>query len=96
MVYDFDDCEDKSPPRYHPSFTSQPADPRDLETIVNLLEIAALSLTTATNVSFTKNELLCEAQAFGGEIVLEERDVNIVLPHLGFLKKLPGKRLQLR
>lgn len=95
MVYDFDGCADKSPPSFQQYYP--PADPRDLETIVTLLEMAAISLTTVTKTSFTRDELLREAQAFGGaEVVLREQDVDIVLPRVSFLRKLPGRYLQLR
>ena len=63
----------------------------DLEAIVTLLELAAITLTTDPASRFTYDELLTEARRYGGdEIVLDERDVKIVLPHMRYIKRERG------
>lgn len=75
----------------------KPADPRDLETIVSLMEMAAIGLTTMTSTTFTRDELLREAQAYGGaEVQLREVDFDIVLRHASFIRRVRGRRLRLR
>jgi hypothetical protein len=69
---------------------------RDLETIVTLLEVAALSLTTEEGATFTRERLIKEAREIGGpEIELRDEDIDIVLVKQGFLVKM-GKELRLR
>jgi competence protein ComGF len=71
-------------------------DPRDLETIITMMEIAALSLTKVPGATFTRKELIAEAQRLAGkEIEIQEDDINIVLAKQGFLKRV-GKELSLR
>lgn len=66
--------------------------PRDLEAIVTLLEVAALSLTTEPDATFTLEQLIREARDLGGdEISIEERDVRIVLEKANFLEKVAGE-----
>jgi hypothetical protein len=73
-----------------------PTGPRDLEAIVMLLELGAIYLTQGPDSTFTTDELLAEARRIGGdEIVLDEKDVRIVLGKAGFLKKEAG-RLRLK
>ena len=82
---------------YHPNGAPPTADPRDLETIVSLMELAAISLTTMTNTTFTKDELFREAQAYGGaEVPLHRVDFDIVLSHAKFIRPVRGRRLRLR
>lgn len=77
--------------------TIKAMDSRDLETIIMLLELAAISLTPTPDSQFTREELLREANAYGGDdISLHEIDVDIVLPMVKFLKKVPGKKYQLK
>jgi len=66
--------------------------PTDLEAIVLLLELGAIELTPKADARFTFEQLLAEARRYGGDdIVLDERDVRIVMPFMGkILKKLPG------
>ncbi len=76
------------------------ADPRDLETIVTLLECAAIELSPKKGSTFTFGELFEMASIYGGpEIQLKELDVQIVVSNStgrsGFLKK-QGGRLSLR
>jgi hypothetical protein len=72
------------------------ASPKDLGVIVTLLEVAALSLTTEPESTFTIDELIREAQDIGGNgIQLDRRDVEIVLKKATFLKKM-GKGFCLR
>lgn len=76
--------------------TNKVASPRDLETIITLLEVAALSLTTEEGATFTREQLIREAKATGGEeIDLRDEDIDIVLQKQGFLVKV-GKELRLR
>jgi hypothetical protein len=64
---------------------------QDLEAIVTLLELGAIELTPENGTRFTYEQLLAEARRYGGdEIVLDERDVKIVLPFMKCLKKQPG------
>lgn len=64
----------------------------DLEAIVLLLELSAIDLTPEADTRFTFQQLLDNARNIGGdEIVLDERDVRIVMPFMGkVIKKLPG------
>lgn len=62
---------------------------RDLEAIVTLLELAALTLTPSLGATFTRSELFREAREIGGdEIELEESDLKNVLGKAGFLKNV--------
>ncbi len=62
--------------------------PRDLEVIVSLLEMAAISLSTIEKPEFTKLELFSEAREYAGkELALIDGDMDIVLRHSKFLKK---------
>jgi len=64
------------------------ADARDLETIVTVLEVAALSLTTHPGATFSRARLIAEARRFAGEdLDLQEEDINIVLQKQSFLKR---------
>lgn len=63
--------------------TVEPWDSRDLETIVTLLELAAITLTTKPKAVFTREALIQEAHRYAGpKIRLDERDIGIVLPHM--------------
>ena len=69
---------------------------QDLEAIVTLLEVAALSLTTEPEATFTIEDLVDEARDLGGEEVpIQERDLKIVLGKATFLKKV-GRAYRLR
>ncbi len=69
---------------------------RDLETIITMLEVAALSLTKQPGATFTEKDLIAAARAFAGrDIDIQEGDVKIVLQKQGFLKRV-GKELCLR
>lgn len=57
---------------------TNPSRARDLEAIVTLLEVAALSLTAEPGQTFTVEQLIAEARDIAGEDVLL-RDVKIVL-----------------
>jgi len=64
----------------------------DLEAIVLLLELGAIHLTPDPSARFTFEQLLATVRDIGGdEIVLDERDVRIVMPFMDkMIKKLPG------
>jgi hypothetical protein len=69
-----------------------PSDPRDLEAIMTLLELAAISLTEDPDSSFTMQQLLERARELGGsEVRVDENDIKIVLGKAGFLKKEGGR-----
>jgi hypothetical protein len=77
-------------------FYNAPRAAKDLEALVTLLEVAALSLTVNQETTFTIGELLKEARELGGPgITIEAEDVKIVLKKASFLKKA-GTRLSLR
>ena len=68
-----------------------------LEAIITLLELAALSLTTAPGATFTIEQLIEEARDIvGNDISL--RDVNIVLKKgkTAFLQHVAGKEYRLK
>lgn len=66
--------------------------PKDLEAIITLLEVAALTLTSENGDTFTLEELISEARELGGhKIDIDERDVKIVLGKQGFLVKVGSK-----
>jgi hypothetical protein len=88
MSYDLD----LVPTGILPVPTISPANPRDLEAIMTLLELAAISLTEGPDSSFTSEELLNRARELGGsEVQIIETDVKIVLGKAGFLKKEGGR-----
>lgn len=97
MTYDFEGSDGNiGRERYRQELTeAQLADSRphreDLEVIVTLLEIAALSLTTEADATFGVDQLVDEARRLGGnEIAIEERDVKIVLDKAKFVEKVSG------
>lgn len=73
-----------------------PVQSRDLETIVTVLEVAALSLTTHSGATFSRDKLISEARRMAGDdLDLQEEDVDIVLQKQSFLKRV-GKELCMR
>jgi hypothetical protein len=73
------------------------AQPKDLEAIVVLLELAAVYLTTEPGKEFTVGELIAKARDLGGnDVVIDEQDAKIVLDKAHFLKKLPGKKFTMK
>lgn len=67
--------------------SNSPNETRDLEAIVTLLELAAITLTETPSSTFTKNELLVCARDYAGpEIDIRDSDVDIVLEKASFLK----------
>lgn len=97
MAYDDDHYRDHTNHSLVDVPVIQASGSRDLETIVSLLEMAAISITTVSKPTFTRDELLREARKYGGnEITLEDTDVDLVISKAGFLKKESGKRLRLK
>lgn len=98
MAYDVDAIEQRfsyESGRRRPE-TNKAASSRDLETIITLLEVAALSLTTEEGATFTREKLIQEAKEIGGsEIDLRDEDIEIVLKKQGFLVRV-GRELRLR
>lgn len=78
--------------------TTQPTpDPRDLEVLVTLLQLAAIELTPSTGALFTKRQLFDQAMAFGGdELGVATSDLSIVLQFSKFLGRGPKGTLFLR
>jgi hypothetical protein len=97
MSFDFDAVSDREPP----TFTTHVPQSNDLETIVTLMELAAINLTSEPGATFTFDQLLDQANVIGGgDIVIDRTDASIVLDKsvLGkaaFLKK-EGRSLRLR
>lgn len=76
--------------------TNAPAQSRDLETIITVLEVAALTLTTHLGATFTRDRLISEARRVAGpDLDLQEEDIDIVLQKQSFLKR-NGKELCMR
>lgn len=98
MAYDIDIAEERFATEggHRRRVQNTAVQPRDLETILTILEVAALSLTKTPGATFTRKQLIDEAYEIGGkEIGLREDDINIVLHKQGFLAKI-GKELTLR
>lgn len=92
MAYDFEGTTDYGAPKLH----TPVAQPKDLEAIVMLLELAAIELSPTPGTEFTFAELLGQANEIGGgEVVIEENDAQIVLEKARFVSK-KGKRFSLR
>lgn len=90
MSYDVD------PNSISPTREFSPAHPRDLETIVTILELAAIYLTDTPEATVSREEIVAEALRIGGEEVpLDETDVRIVLNASRFLVR-EGSRLRLK
>ena len=75
---------------------NDPIETSDLEAIVTLLELAAITLTEQPGSIFSLKELLDCARDYAGEGVrINDSDINIVLEKASFLKQ-EGKLLRLR
>lgn len=99
MSYDLEIAPDRIPPKASlgKRRASASVQGADLEAIVMLLELAAISLTSTPGVLFTKQQLLDQARAIGGEeIVLNEADVDLVLDKAAFLAKEKQKKYRLK
>lgn len=101
MPYDAEDMRQNEPscetvrPRGHKD--RRKVYGRDLEAIVTLLELAALELSPEPGVRFARDALLDTARRIGGpSIELEEKDVDIVLRNIGFLKKVAANEYYLK
>lgn len=98
MAYDIDIAEERFAVEggHRRRVQNVTVQPRDLETILTILEVAALSLMKTPDSTFTAKELIKEAKKIAGdELELREDDINIVLHKQGFLRKV-GSQLQLR
>lgn len=95
MSYDFEGSPGTSVPVAMLDDAAR-SNPKDLEAIVLVLELAAIRLTDGPDSTFSVAELLAAAREIGGEqLKIEESDIKIVLGKAGFLKKA-GNRLQMR
>lgn len=90
MSYDFDDTDDRSPPRIE----IKPMDPVDLEALVVVLEISAVFLTPAPGHLFTEEALFREARGLVDD-PLNETDLRLVLNGLKFLERV-GDKLRMK
>lgn len=78
-------------------YTNELTVSRDLEALVTLLELAALSLTESPAATFSFDDLLLEAQELAGdEMNIERSDVEIVLDKARFVKNISANVLRLR
>ena len=85
MSYDFETATDRKPPKVADYVPQK----HDLETVVILLQLAAIELTPTAGTEFTLEELLDTARSLSGDdVVIDETDVKIVLGKAGFLKKV--------
>jgi hypothetical protein len=83
MSYDFDGL-DYSPP----IVTNYIPQPHDLETIVTLLELAAIFLTPTPGTLFTYQQLLEQARELAGDdFVVEDLDAELVFDNMGYVFK---------
>ena len=92
MPFDFDDCADSSPPRVD----VPPMAADDLEHLVILLELGAITLTRSADSTFTTDQLLVEAKKFADQLAQpEDGDLRLVLQTCKFLER-DGELLRLR
>lgn len=78
---------------YKRTWAARPSpNPRDLEAIVTVLELAAVFLTTVPDQTFSEKQLIDKARELAGtDLQLREEDLKMVLGKSGFLKKTAGK-----
>jgi hypothetical protein len=100
MSYDVDISDERfvvqGTHRQRQTKNTPPIQGRDLETILTVLEIAAMSLTKTPDSTFTSADLIREAKKIAGEkIDIREDDIAIVMSKQGFLTKV-GRELRLR
>lgn len=88
MVYDFDDYEDRSPPKVT---TDYKPNPKDLEFISIMIDLAAIFLTSAPGDKFTYQQLLDQiTELCGDDVILDEKDIKIVFDNMkAHFKKEP-------
>ncbi len=88
--------DDQTPEMYYRPRTT-PADGRDLENIVTLMELAAIELTTGPEATFSADVLYTMAQQYGGPtITLRRVDFDIVRDHASFLEQTAQGRWRLK
>ena len=99
MAYDMDIRNQRydQDPNGRLRLSNEPVPSKDLEALVTLLEVAALSLTTSQDTTFTYEELFNEAREYAGDqFDLDKKDVNIILEKASFIKKLSQHEFCLR
>lgn len=78
------------------SLKNEPSITKDLETLVTILEVAALSLSDEPSSTFTRDQLIAEAREIaGGDLDIDERDARIVLEKATFVRGT-AKEMRLR
>jgi len=71
--------------------------PRDLELLVMCLELGAIELSTVASSEFSEEKLLEAAKQYADpRCPPDDGDLRIVLQHVKFLRRLPGKRYQIK
>jgi len=66
---------------------NEPVGSKDLETLVTLLEVAALSLSESPTSTFSRDELIQEARLMAGaDFEIDDRDAKIVLEKATFVR----------
>ncbi len=83
---------------HYPGPSDYQADPRDLEVLVVLIELAAIDRTPTPDTTFTFEEMFQTMLDYGGrEIGIRESDVRIVMG-MGhpFLRRHKGGRFSLK
>ncbi len=71
-------------------------DSKDLEVVLTALELAAISLTADPTATFSREQLLQEAQSFDvDEVALRNVLGTVLRSRSGFLRKI-GDRLQMK
>lgn len=98
MPFDIDD------ERYAPRIEQQPLQrsnaptkDTDLESLVTLLEVAALSLTDKPDATFTREQLVFEMRSLAGAgVEIDDRDVSNVFDKASFIQPVRGKQLRLK
>ena len=89
MVYDFEEVAPHGPPVVT---SAHSPDPKDLEAIVTLMQLAAIWLTPSPDATFSEGELLAQMRELGDEEVrVADADARIVLQHARFLRTERGR-----
>tara|TARA_R110001606_G_scaffold381646_1_gene542954 strand:- start:568 stop:1596 length:1029 start_codon:yes stop_codon:yes gene_type:complete len=95
MAYDLASEGYESTPEGPKRINRKPVPKRDLEAIVTLLELAAISLTDTPDDTFSLEDLVREAKLLAGtSFELEMEDIINVMSKAAFVKSV-GKQLQL-
>lgn len=79
-----------------PHGKNEPSRATDLETLVTILEVAALSLTDHPEAEFSADDLIAEARTIAGDgVIIDDQDVKNVLEKASFLERT-GRLLRVK